>query len=82
MISTLRRNAARAHYLWYSAVAGGLTLLLAVVTVRFTLGGVSFESFLLAALTFGLAYQPRRWYRRFRGVASGASRTGHTDPTA
>lgn len=68
MISNLRQHAARVRYLWYTAVAAAFTLLFAVITVRFTLGGVSFESFLLAALTLGLAHQTRRWYRRFRAV--------------
>jgi hypothetical protein len=68
MISTLRQHASRVRYVWYTVVAGAFTLLFAIITVRFTLGGVSFESFLLAALTLGLAYQTRRWYRRFRGV--------------
>jgi hypothetical protein len=69
MLSTVLRSAARARYLWYTAVAGVFTLLFAVVTVRFTLGGVSFESFLLIALTLALAFQTRRFYRRFRNAA-------------
>jgi Flp pilus assembly protein TadB len=82
MISTLRQNAARAHYLWYTAVAGAFTLLFAVVAVRFTLGGVSFESFLLATLTFALAYQTRRSYRRFRSAGGGGAAPSHPDQSA
>jgi hypothetical protein len=82
MLSTVLRNAARARYLWYTAVAGAFTLLLAVVTVRFTLGGVSFESFVLAALTFALAFQTRRWYRRFCGGADTMAPGNHRDHTA
>ena len=68
MISTLRQHASRVRYLWFTLVAAAFTLLFTVITVRFTLGGVSFESFLLTALTLALAFQTRRWYRRFRGV--------------
>ena len=82
MLSTLRQNAARAHDLWYTVVAGAFTLLFAVVTIRFTLGGLSFESFLLVALTFGLAFQTRRCYRRFRRVEDRIGAPSHPDQTA
>lgn len=69
MLSTVRHRAARARCLWYMSLAGASTLFFAIITVRFTLGGLSFESFLLTALTFALAFQTRRWYRRYRALA-------------
>ena len=79
MLSTLRRNAVRAHYLWYTIVGVACTLLMAVVTVRYTLGGLSFESVLLAAFTLGLAFQNRRWFRRFRNVGAEDAGPRHYD---
>jgi len=78
-MSTLREHAARVRYLWQTIVAGALTLFFTVITVRFTLGGVSFESFLLTALTFALAYQTRRSFRRFRSVGAEFTADGTPD---
>ena len=80
-MATLGQHAARVRYLWYMIVVGAFTLLFAVITVRFTLGGVSFESFLLTAVTLGLAFQTRRWYRRFRAVGRDAA-DGYPDHVA
>ena len=82
MTSTWRQHAARARYLWYTVIVGAFTLLCAVITVRFTLGGVSFESFLLVALTFALAFQTRRWYRRFRAVGREVATVDRPDDIA
>jgi hypothetical protein len=83
MASTIRQAAARARSLWYTLLGALFTLLFAVITVRFTLGGVAFESFLLAALTFALAFQTRRWYRRFRAAGrDGVAASGPHDHEA
>jgi uncharacterized membrane protein len=60
----------RARRLFYFVIALVVTLLMSVVTIRFAFGGEgeTFETVLLAVLTLALAFQTRRWFRRFREI--------------
>jgi hypothetical protein len=83
MGSSVIRTAARARYLAYTILGAAFTLLFVVVTVRFAIGGEAFETFLLAALTTGLGFQTRRWYRRMRAVGrDGGNEESSHDGTA
>ena len=71
MTSPILQSVGRARSLFYFVIALILTLLMSVVTIRFALsGGEAVETVFLAVLTFLLAFQTRRWYRRFRGISS------------
>jgi hypothetical protein len=68
MTSKHAHAAARARYLVFVAVTGAFTLLFTIVTVRYAIGGDVYETLLLSALTLGLAFSTRRWYRRWRAL--------------
>lgn len=71
MTPPILQSALRARRLFYFVLTLLLTLLSCVITIRFVFdgGGDAFETLLLVALTFALAFQTRRWFRRFRGTS-------------
>ena len=50
----------------YGALAAAFTLLFVFITLRVLLRGDWVEAAFSAAMTAGLAWATRRWYRRFR----------------
>jgi hypothetical protein len=70
MTSPILDRTLRGRALVYFVITLAFTLLMGVVTIRFALGGDAVETLLLAVLTFGLAFQTRRWFRRLRGTPS------------
>lgn len=68
MTSPVIDRALRGRALVYFVITLAFTLLMCVVTIRFAVGGDAFETVLLAVLTLLLAFQTRRWRRRFRGT--------------
>jgi len=73
MTSPIIDPALRGRALVYFVLTLAFTVLMCVVTIRFAVGGSgdAFETMLLGVLTLLLAFQTRRWFRRFRSTRSG-----------
>jgi hypothetical protein len=66
MPQTFVSGVARVRAVAYGTLAAAFTMLFVFITLRLLLRGDWVEAAFSAAMTAGLSWATRRWYRRFR----------------